>query len=59
MKKREVINFDVEINKKEKIEEIIKLIDEINKKINILNQLGISKRNINKIFKNVIKGEFR
>ena len=58
-KKTEPIYFDVEINGKEKIDEIIKLIDEINKKINTLNQLGTSKRNLNKLFKELIKIEIK
>lgn len=58
MNKKDKIYFEVE-TEKEKIDELIKSIEKLNKKIEYLKKIGISKRNLNKLFKELIKIEIK
>ena len=58
MNKKDKIFFEVE-TQKEKIDELVKSVEKLNKKIEYLKKLGISKRNLNKLFKELIKIEIK
>lgn len=58
MNKKDKIYFEVE-TEKEKIDELIKSIEKLNKKIEYLKKLGISKRNLNRLFKDLVKVEIK
>ena len=57
MDKKGRIYIEVE-TEKEKIDELIKSIEKLDEKIKHLKELGISKRNLNRLFKELIKLEF-
>lgn len=58
MNKKDKIYFEVE-TEKEKIDELVKSVEKLNKKIEYLKELGISKKNLNKLFKELIKIEIK
>lgn len=58
MNKKDTIYFRVE-TEKEKINELVKQIEKLIEKIEYLKKIGISKRNLNKLFKELIKIEIK
>ena len=58
MNKKDKIYIEIE-TEKEKIDELVKSVEKLNKKIEYLKELGISERNLNKLFKELIKIEIK
>ena len=58
MNKKNKIYFEVE-TEKEKIDELVKSVEKLNKEIEYLKNIGINRRNLNKLFKELIKIEIK